>query len=71
MIDRYGGQSIYGRVLGVREVRRMQLAARTLNTALSFRGSPDWQVWQEQHPNDFDFLTYAIRLYKADNGRQS
>ena len=64
-IDRYGSSAIYGRVLGVREIRRMEMAARTVNTYLSFHESKDWAAWQKQHPQDFEFLTYAIKLYKA------
>jgi len=64
-LDRYGSPAIYGRVLGVREIRRMEMAARTVNAYLGMHASKDWIEWQKQHPSDFEFLTYAIKLYKA------
>jgi hypothetical protein len=65
MIDRYGAQSIYGRVLGVGEVRRMQLAARVVNVYLGLHASADWGKWQEQYPNDMAFLQHVMRISKS------
>lgn len=64
-VDRYGAASIFGRVLGIVEVRRMEVAARVVNTYRSLHASQDWIEWQKQNPKDLEFLTYAIKLYES------
>ena len=61
-LSTFGAQALYGRTLGVVEVRRMELMARVVNVYRSFHASRDWAAWREQHPADFELLTYAMKV---------
>ena len=64
-INAYGAAGLYGRPLGVREVRRMELGARVVRLYQSFHAAKDWLAWQSDHPKDFEFLTFAMKLYET------
>lgn len=65
LIDRFGAQAIYGRVLGVSELRAMYHAERIVN-AYRARARAESRVdWNEAHPASAKLL-YAIELEMID-----
>jgi hypothetical protein len=51
LIDRFGAQAVYGRTLGVKEIRRIAAAENVVNSYRSRQASTDWYAWAKDHPD--------------------
>ncbi len=56
---------MFGRPLGLIEMRRILRAERLVSVYRSMIGAESWLAWQQEHPQDFEFLSLALRLYEA------
>lgn len=65
-IDRYGANSVYGRVLGVGEMRRMNIARSIIHAYKSREGyrnsdgARDWADWAAKNPDEASLLNQAM-----------
>ena len=66
MVDKFGASSVFGRVLGVGEMRRMALAQRVYQAYQARRnyrdadGAENWAEFATRNPKSQDLLTYAM-----------
>lgn len=60
-IDRFGAQSILGRVLYRGEVRAMVVADNIRRAFQAREASGDWAKWAEQNPGMNDLLNEAVK----------
>lgn len=67
-VDEYGAAAVYGRVLGVGEMRRMSVARRVYNAYQSrdaYRnkdGNKDFAEWAGKYPDAAELLNDAVRM---------
>lgn len=60
MVNRYGAQAVYGRPLGVREMRRISLAER-IEGACRHWLEPNAAEWFAKHPDDLRLFNWAVK----------
>lgn len=67
MIDRFGAQAVFGRILSVREMRMMSLAERIVRAYHdrdAYRDADknkNWAEWAAKNPTEFRLLNVAMR----------
>ena len=66
---------MYGRTLGLVEMRRIMTAERVVNTYRAWMAG-DMAKWAAANPNDFEFISTVAKLYeqrkpKVKRGRRS
>ena len=66
MVDKFGAQAVFGRVLGVSEMRRMSLAQRVQQAYHARQAYKDaegvnnWASWAERNPEMNDLINSAM-----------
>lgn len=68
LVDRFGTQAVYGRPMGVREMRRIMLAERIERLVARWNG-PGAAEWFNTHPADSALLTRLAEEYKHGSRR--
>ncbi len=63
LISRFGAQAVYGRTLGIGEMRRIGLAERVAFVCRKWL-SPTSGQWFAAHPEDNVLLAWAVEAYK-------
>jgi hypothetical protein len=59
MVDRFGAQAVFGRILKRSEMRRMVLVERIVTAYQAMKSSEDVDGWIKDHPEDWKLLDYA------------
>lgn len=62
LIDRFGTQSILGRSIGAKEVRRIMTAEYVVNSYISMTKSNNYAAWVNDHPQEAEMLSHAAGL---------
>lgn len=62
-IDRFGAQNVYGRPLGLGEMRRMRIAENIYEWAKA-QNSGERAAWGQAHPEQSAALSYAFSCAK-------
>lgn len=63
LISRFGAQSVYGRTLGLRELRRIRLAERVEQVCRRWL-APKAGEWFAAHPDDQELFQWALKAYQ-------
>jgi hypothetical protein len=72
-VDRFGAQAVFGRPLGVGEIKRMRMAEDVVKAYASRAKAGDWVAWADGNPRDAALLAWAYRArdgasMESDNG---
>lgn len=67
MVQTFGAQAVFGRVLTVPEMRRMALAHRIVDAVRNRAASKSWAEWAEKNPDDNRLVTAAMKA--VHNGK--
>ena len=65
-VERFGAQSVFGRVLSAGEIQRMMTVERIVQGYKAKNASPDWAKWAEEHPELDALLNIAMRLSNGE-----
>lgn len=68
LIDRFGAQAVYGRTLGISEIRRIVAAENVLNSFRARENAGDWAKWSSDHPELAELLEIGAYLTRGNNG---
>jgi len=66
-VDEYGAEAVFGRVMGVGEMRRMSAAKRVYNAYHARArytdkdGNKNYAEWAKQYPDDAEILGVAMK----------
>lgn len=66
MVQVFGAQAVFGRILTVSEMRRMTLARRIYDAVKARGASKSWAEWAEKNPDDNRLVTAAMKA--VNNG---
>ena len=61
-IDRFGAEEVFGRHMGISEMRRMAVCENVVNSYRERQNSQDWSEWATGHPDQAAVLTHAHRM---------
>lgn len=68
LIDRFGAQAVYGRTLGVKEMRRITVAENVARAYEIRQSSSDWVKWSKDNPELAKLLEYGAVLNRENHG---
>lgn len=69
MVERYGAQAVFGRMLGVGEMRRMAAADKVYRAYMARKQSGDnWVQWSTDNPDGAKLLELGAYLNRENHG---
>ena len=65
-VSRFGAQSVFGRVIGAGEIRRIAMAERIVRAYREREQAENWAKWVENNPHDAELLSIAAELVNGE-----